>query len=204
MIFKNLFRHKRPPETASLTIVVGLGNPGQQYEQTRHNVGFLAVDILQQKLRFSEFQAEKKFQAMVSKGIHHGQKVALVKPLTFMNVSGQSVATLLNFHKCSPSELIVIHDDIDLPSGTIKTTLSSSSAGHNGVQNIIEMLGTQNFKRIRVGIGRPEKKDGECLPIHEYVLQRFTKEEEVWLKEIFESLHTTLENLIGEKPSTLD
>lgn len=200
MIFKNLFYHKKHVETTSL-VVVGLGNPGEKYRQTRHNVGFLAVDNLQEKLRFDEFQEERKFQVMMSKGVLDGKKIILIKPLTFMNASGEGVRDFLNFFKLSSEELVVIHDDVDLPSGTIKTTLSSSSAGHNGVQNIIDTLGTKNFKRIRIGIGRPEKKDGECLPIHEYVLQSFTKEEIIRLKEIFESLHTTLENFLGEKPS---
>lgn len=192
MIFKNLFHRRKPTETTSLIVVAGLGNPGQEYEQTRHNAGFLALDNLQEKFRFDEFQEEKKFQAMISRGTINERKIILLKPLTFMNASGESIRALLSFYKLSPHELIVIHDDVDLTPGTLRTTDSSSSAGHNGVQNIIDTLGTQDFKRIRIGIGRPEKTETGCLPVHEYVLQKFTPEEQTLLNPVFETIETTI------------
>lgn len=151
-------------------IIVGLGNPGRQYEHTRHNVGFDVMDAIAEKYNISI--SEKKHKALYGKGIIEGQKVVLAKPQTFMNLSGESVAELLNYYKIDPEEeLIVIFDDISLAPGNIRIRKKGSAGGHNGIKNIIAMTGTQNFKRIKVGVG--EKPKGWDLADH--VLGHFEK-----------------------------
>lgn len=153
-------------------IIVGLGNPGRQYAHTRHNVGFDTLDELIDKYGID---AEgKKFKALYGKGIIEGQRVVLAKPLTFMNLSGESVGQLVDFYKIDPtSELIVIYDDISLKPGQIRIRTKGSAGGHNGIKNIIAHLGTQEFMRIKVGVGeKPREYD-----LADYVLSRFSKEE---------------------------
>lgn len=171
-----------------MQLIVGLGNPGNEYERTRHNVGFMLLDTLYEQWEFPPFSDEKRFLALISTDTLNGEKVLLVKPTTFMNRSGDAVATIVHFYKITPSDITVIHDDLDIPFGTIKITDSSRAAGHNGVQDIIDALGTQNFPRIRIGISRP--KDGH-LPA-DHVLDRFTPEEESKLPDIFASVLTSL------------
>lgn len=168
-----------------MKIVIGLGNPGEKYTTTRHNAGFLCMDFLQKEFEFEPFAPDKKMSADISSGTIGSEKVLLVKPTTFMNDSGIAAQALLAFYKCSPADIVVIHDEIDLPLGTYKTTLSSRSAGHNGVQNIIDHLGTQDFFRIRLGVGRPDTKEGACISIHDYVLQKFLSLELESLGKIF-------------------
>ena len=144
-------------------LIAGLGNPGKQYEHTRHNVGFDVIDVMADKYNISV--TEKKHKALCGKGIIEGQKVVLAKPQTFMNLSGESVAELLNFYKSDPeTELIVIFDDISLAPGNIRVRKKGSAGGHNGIKNIIAMTGTQNFMRIKVGVG--EKPAGWDLADH--------------------------------------
>lgn len=146
-----------------MILIVGLGNPGKQYEHTRHNVGFDVIDVMADKYNISV--TEKKQKALCGKGIIEGQKVVLAKPQTFMNLSGESVAELLNFYKSDPeTELIVIFDDISLAPGNIRVRKKGSAGGHNGIKNIIAMTGTQNFMRIKVGVG--EKPAGWDLADH--------------------------------------
>lgn len=151
-----------------MILIVGLGNPGKQYEHTRHNVGFDVIDVIADKYNISV--TEKKHKALCGKGVIEGQKVVLAKPQTFMNLSGESVAELLNFYKSDPeTELIVIFDDISLAPGNIRVRKKGSAGGHNGIKNIIAMTGTQNFMRIKVGVG--EKPAGWDLA--DYVLGHF-------------------------------
>ena len=146
-----------------MILIVGLGNPGKQYEHTRHNVGFDVIDVMADKYNISV--TEKKHKALCGKGIIEGQKVVLAKPQTFMNLSGESVAELLNFYKSDPeTELIVIFDDFSLAPGNIRVRKKGSAGGHNGIKNIIAMTGTQNFMRIKVGVG--EKPAGWDLADH--------------------------------------
>lgn len=146
-----------------MILIVGLGNPGKQYKHTRHNVGFDVIDVMADKYNISV--TEKKHKALCGKGIIEGQKVVLAKPQTFMNLSGESVAELLNFYKSDPeTELIVIFDDISLAPGNIRVRKKGSAGGHNGIKNIIAMTGTQNFMRIKVGVG--EKPAGWDLADH--------------------------------------
>ena len=144
-------------------LIVGLGNPGKQYEHTRHNVGFDVMDAIADKYNISI--SEKKHRALCGKGVIEGQKVVLAKPQTFMNLSGESVAELLNYYKLDPeNELLVIFDDISLAPGGIRIRKKGSAGGHNGIKNIIAQTGTQNFMRIKVGVG--EKPKGWDLADH--------------------------------------
>ena len=162
-------------------LIVGLGNPGKQYENTRHNVGFDAVDLLVDEYRVPS--SGKQHKAMYGKGVIAGQKVILAKPLTYMNLSGESVRALVDYYKIDPEEeLIVIYDDISLEPGQLRIRPKGSAGGHNGIKNIIAHLGTQVFKRVKVGVG--EKPKGYDLA--DYVLSRFQKDERVLMEEAFE------------------
>lgn len=144
-------------------LIVGLGNPGKQYEHTRHNVGFDVMDAIADKYNISI--SEKKHKALCGKGVIEGQKVVLAKPQTFMNLSGESVAELVNYYKLDPEEeLLVIFDDICLAPGGLRIRKKGSAGGHNGVKNIIAQIGTQNFMRVKVGVG--EKPKGWDLADH--------------------------------------
>ena len=159
-------------------LIVGLGNPGKQYEHTRHNVGFDCLDALADQYNISI--CEKKHKALVGKGVIEGVKVVLAKPQTFMNLSGESVAELVNYYKLDPEdEMIVIFDDISLVPGNIRIRKKGSAGGHNGIKNIIAMTGTQNFMRIKVGVG--EKPKGWDLADH--VLGHFNKEDQAKVEE---------------------
>ena len=134
-------------------IVVGLGNPGRKYEHTRHNVGFDVVEILSQKYDIPIRKLRCK--AAVGEGTIRGERVVLAQPQTFMNLSGESVVQLLNWYKAEPSRLILIYDDVDLPEGKLRFRPSGSAGTHNGMRNIIYLVGREDFPRVRVGIGRP-------------------------------------------------
>lgn len=151
-------------------LIVGLGNPGPQYAQTRHNVGFQFVDYLAKKygINFSEF----RFNAHLAFGSIKGQEVILAKPLTFMNLSGQAVKPLVKSLGIAPFNLLIVYDDMDLPLGTVRFRPKGGSGGHRGMQSIIEALGHQDFPRLRFGIGRPSRGD----PV-DYVLGEFSEEE---------------------------
>jgi PTH1 family peptidyl-tRNA hydrolase len=135
-------------------LVIGLGNPGREYERTRHNMGFLTLDLLANKF---DIDIAKSFKhALIGEGRVNNQKVVLAKPQTFMNLSGNSVSELISWYKCEPNELIVIYDDVDLPLGNIRIRERGSSGSHNGMRSIIYQLGYDDFLRVRVGIGKPE------------------------------------------------
>jgi PTH1 family peptidyl-tRNA hydrolase len=153
-------------------LIVGLGNPDKRYEHTRHNIGFDVIDALADKYNISIH--EKKHKALCGTGAIEGVKVLLAKPQTYMNLSGESVAEILNFYKLDPeSEMLVIFDDISLEPGNIRIRKKGSAGGHNGIKNIIAMTGTQNFMRIKVGVG--EKPQGWDLA--DYVLGRMDSED---------------------------
>lgn len=155
-------------------VIVGLGNPDKKYEATRHNIGFDVIDAIAEKYNIDV--RDKKHKALVGSGVIEGMKVLLVKPLTYMNLSGESVAEVMNFYKLDPEEdMLVIFDDISLAPGNIRIRKKGSAGGHNGIKNIIAMTGTQNFMRIKVGVG--EKPAGWDLADH--VLGRFDKEDRV-------------------------
>ena len=159
-------------------LIVGLGNPTKQYEKTRHNIGFDVIDALADKYNISV--TEKKHKALCGRGAIEGQKVVLAKPQTFMNLSGESVVELLNYYKMDPeTEMIVIYDDISLAPGNIRIRKKGSAGGHNGIKNIIALTGTQNFLRIKVGVG--EKPKGWDLA--DYVLGRFNDEDRKYVED---------------------
>ena len=138
-------------------IIAGLGNPGRKYENTRHNMGFIAVDLLAEKYGIKVDKI--KFKALVGEGRIAGQKVLLVKPQTYMNLSGQSIREVMSFYKEDIENLIVIYDDIDIPTGTIRLRKKGSAGTHNGMRNIVYLLADDGFPRIRVGIGSDKKVD---------------------------------------------
>lgn len=153
-------------------IIAGLGNPGRQYENTRHNVGFSFIDKLAEKYNISVLEC--KHRAMIGKGYIEGQKVILVKPQTYMNLSGESIREILQYYKAeTENELIVIYDDISLAPGALRIRKKGSAGGHNGIKNIIAQTGTDVFKRIRIGVG--EKPAGYDLA--DYVLGHFSPSE---------------------------
>ena len=161
-------------------IIVGLGNPGKEYENTRHNAGFNSIDVLADKYNINIREAEHK--ALVGKGYIEGQKVILVKPQTYMNNSGEAVREITDYYKVDPeSELIVLYDDISLPVGALRIRDKGSAGGHNGIKSIIQHLGTQVFLRIKVGVG--DKNPNMDLVNH--VLGHFDKDDSAVMKESF-------------------
>ena len=162
-------------------IVAGLGNPGGKYEHTRHNCGFEVIDILAERYRIEV--SDRKFKALCGNGLIEGQKVLLMKPQTFMNLSGEAVQQAVAFYKADPaSQLIVLYDDISLQPGTIRIREKGSAGGHNGIKNIIQMLGDDHFLRIKIGTG--DKPEGWDLA--DYVLGRFPSSVQVTMTESFE------------------
>lgn len=138
-------------------LIVGLGNPGDKYKNTRHNLGFEVVDDLKRKLELGEFSLEEKFKAEIAKN----SEIILAKPTTFMNRSGFAVSPIAQFYKIAPENIIIVHDELDLPLGHIKVRMGGSDAGHHGVESVIEMLGTEKFIRVRLGIGVWQAISGE-------------------------------------------
>jgi PTH1 family peptidyl-tRNA hydrolase len=164
-----------------MKVIFGLGNPGKEYENTRHNIGFGIADKLKAKLNFPEFEKSNKFKAEISKAA----EIILVKPLAFMNLSGEVTRNVLDFYKLTADDIVVIHDDLDIAVGKYKIATDSSSAGHNGVQNIIDTLGTQKFKRVRIGIGEEKGDAIVCrLDAHDFVLDKFSEEEQKKIADI--------------------
>lgn len=161
-----------------MKLIVGLGNPGKQYEDTRHNIGFKVIDKLAHDLDIQLDQAKHK--GLYGMRNISGEKVFLLKPLTYMNLSGESIRAVMDYYQIEPDELVVIYDDLDLPVGKIRLRQKGSPGGHNGIKSTIAHLGTDNFNRIRVGIDRP--KNG--MKVTDYVLGRFSKEEEELMIEV--------------------
>jgi PTH1 family peptidyl-tRNA hydrolase len=164
-----------------MKVIVGLGNPGKEYIETRHNLGFKVLEKLAQKLGVS-FKFEKKFKAEIAEKNLDNEKVLLAKPQTFMNNSGESVLKIVNFYKITNQNLIIVYDDIDLDLGEIRET-GKSSAGHKGAESILNRLGTNKIRRYRVGIKNPNLKK---QPIDIFVLQKFSPKEKEALKEVIQ------------------
>lgn len=158
-------------------LIVGLGNPGKEYEATRHNAGFWWVDELAHT-HGSSFRADAKFHGLVAKATLHGHEVHLLKPQTFMNVSGRAVGAVAQFYKLEPAQILVVHDELDLPPGSVKLKLGGGHGGHNGLKDIITHLGTRDFWRLRIGIGHP----GERTEVVDYVLNAPRKEEQMLIE----------------------
>lgn len=172
--------------------IVGLGNPGSRYADTRHNVGFMALDRLAERWGIS-FQ-QSRFNALLGEGTVNGVKAVLLQPQTFMNLSGESVAAYRSFFKVRTEDLIVVYDDLDTPLGQIRLRFKGSAGGHNGIKSIIQQIGAQDFNRIRIGISRPEPD----RDVANYVLSPFSKSERELLTQVLEmtcdALEQTMDN----------
>ncbi len=166
--------------TPDTYLLIGLGNPGREYRNSRHNVGFMLIDRIAVRLNARGMKLQSK--ALVMSGMYEERKIILAKPQTYMNLSGQSVQGLLHFYKIPFENLIVAHDDLDLPFGTIRIRPGGGPGGQRGMASTIEQLGTKDFPRLRIGIGRPP---GRMDP-KDYVLQNFSKEEQKLLSDILD------------------
>jgi PTH1 family peptidyl-tRNA hydrolase len=164
-------------ESEHMKLIVGLGNPGKKYAKTRHNVGFMIVDALRETLtadpNLSHWELSKKFNAEVCGGTSGKQQFVLAKPMTFMNDSGQAVQLVAHFYKLTPADIIVVHDDKDLPLGAVKVQTDRGDAGHNGVRSIIAHIGTKEFTRVRIGVASDNErkmKDTAKFVLHKFGL----------------------------------
>jgi PTH1 family peptidyl-tRNA hydrolase len=166
----------------SIRLIVGLGNPGPEYEQTRHNAGFWLLDNLANSLPGTRLQRETRFNALLAKSAIGGNEVWLLEPQTFMNRSGQSVGALARFYKIAPDEVLVVHDELDLAPGVAKMKKGGSSGGHNGLKDITAALGTQDYWRLRLGIGHPRALNSQQA-VADFVLHRPRKEEQSLIEE---------------------
>ena len=175
-------------------LIVGLGNPTREYERTRHNVGFDTIDVLADKINTDV--SEKKFKGLYGKGMLGGERVILLKPQTFMNLSGESVRAAADFYKIPPDHILVIYDDISLDVGHLRIRTKGSAGGHNGIKNIIAHLGTQEFPRIKIGVGaKPPRMD-----LADYVLSRFSAEDRRVMETAFKDAAQAAQVLIEEGP----
>jgi PTH1 family peptidyl-tRNA hydrolase len=172
-------------------LIVGLGNPGPKYQETRHNAGFMVLDRLAETIRLSVDRT--KFASLCGEGNWLGERLVLIKPQTFMNLSGRAVADAARFYKVPPADIVVVHDELDLPYGQIRLKEGGGHGGHNGLRSIIAELGSADFLRLRIGIGRPDKGSAE-----KYVLAPFTAEESGFVRHVTEGACEALAMLLQE------
>lgn len=177
-----------------MKIIAGLGNPGSEYAATKHNVGFMLIDALADKLNVSASEWQEKNDALIAKVRIGAESVLLVKPLTYMNESGRAIAPLMNFYKLDATDLIVVHDDMDIPTGTIRLRKKGSAGGHNGIKSILAHVGDENFSRVRIGIGRPLPK----WTVVNHVLAPFTAEDVPKIKAAIEYLLPAVECIVTD------
>ncbi len=163
-------------------LLVGLGNPGPEYIKNRHNIGFMAIDAIAHEYGISSFR--KKYKGQMAEGKIDGRKVILLKPETYMNLSGASVAELASYYKITPDRIVVFHDELDLPFGKIRLKVGGGAAGHNGLKSLDQYLGNQNYVRVRIGIDHPGDRD----MVSHYVLADFAKDESAALDDILSPL----------------
>lgn len=183
-----------------IRLVVGLGNPGQQYEKTRHNAGFTFLDTVADSYS-ANWQKSVQFQGEIATIVSAGNKIVLLKPMTYMNRSGASVAAVLRYYKIQPDEMLVAHDELDLPEATIRLKKDGGHAGHNGLRDIIAQTGTKDFFRLRIGIGRPVIP---AMAVADYVLSRPTKQTSEQLELMCQSIVSRLGLLLNGDPKALD
>lgn len=179
---------------ASVVLLVGLGNPGQQYAMNRHNIGFMALDAIAQEYDFPAFR--NKYDAEYSEKTIDSVKVVLLKPQTFMNLSGKSVGKVMQFYKLKPDQIYVFHDDLDLAPGKVRIKTGGGNGGHNGLKSIDGLIGNA-YHRIRLGIGRPALRG----QVSSYVLSNFTQDDEQWLIPLLSSLAINLNHLLKKPPT---
>ncbi|MHB0952677.1 MAG: aminoacyl-tRNA hydrolase [Allorhizobium sp.] len=179
-----------------MIIIAGLGNPGAKYSENRHNIGFMAVDAIHRRYAFSPWS--KKFKAEIAEGEIAGEKVLLMKPQTFMNLSGESVGEAMRFFKLQPSDIIAIHDELDLPAGKIRMKTGGGHGGHNGLKSLDAHCGKE-YRRLRMGIGHPGDKER----VHGHVLGDFAKTDRVWLEPLLDALADNAAMLVKGEESQL-
>lgn len=180
-----------------MILIVGLGNPGEKYKNTRHNIGFRIIDEFRKKFNFPDFKSSKKFGAEISDNFFERKKIILAKPEKFMNNSGLAVKFLTVNYKIPATNLWIVHDDIDLSFGKIRISRARGPAGHKGVQSVIGKIGTKNFIRFRIGI-RPKHYRKLVCGTEKFVLQKFTKREEKMVKEIIQRTILAVEMTLKE------
>ncbi len=190
-LFKQIETQKEPPAPVSL-VIVGLGNPGDKYKYTRHNAGFLALSYISQKLGVDINKS--KFKALCTECTIANKRVLLMLPQTFMNNSGEAVKAALDFYKLTPENVLVIFDDISLPCGKMRIRRNGSAGGHNGIKSIIAHTGSENFARIKIGVG--EKPHPE-MDLADWVLSSFSKDEQKSLFDMFSNVHSALEAIVN-------
>ncbi|HCL65017.1 MAG TPA: aminoacyl-tRNA hydrolase [Rhizobium sp.] len=179
-----------------MIIIAGLGNPGAKYSENRHNIGFMAVDAIHRRYTFSPWS--KKFKAEIAEGEIAGEKVLLMKPQTFMNLSGESVGEAMRFFKLQPSDIIAIHDELDLPAGKVRMKTGGGHGGHNGLKSLDSHCGKE-YRRLRMGIGHPGDKER----VHGHVLGDFAKTDRVWLEPLLDALADNAAMLVKGEESQL-
>ncbi|CAN5599830.1 aminoacyl-tRNA hydrolase [soil metagenome] len=162
-----------PVEWVLPRLIVGLGNPGAKYDRTRHNIGFEVIDALAKSYPDISLVENKRFQGVAGEFRSAGERTILLKPTTFMNISGQAVRAVLDWYKLDPASVLVVYDDMDLPTGKLRLRLSGGAGGHNGMKSIIAHLGTQEFPRLRIGIGSTDKSGDKDSAVVSHVLGRF-------------------------------
>jgi PTH1 family peptidyl-tRNA hydrolase len=177
-------------------LLVGLGNPGPQYETTRHNAGFLMLDLLAEAEGINWEGGTNRFGGEMAKGRVLGEECILLKPMTFMNLSGRSVGEVMRFFKFSPSDVIVLHDELDVPAGKVKAREGGGAGGHNGIRSIIKETGVEDFHRVKLGIGKPVENEPAGTG---WVLGQFTDDELLALQnEMFESVKVRLKGIFDK------
>ncbi len=186
-----LSRFGRPRSAVRVKLIIGLGNPGKEYESTRHNVGWDTIDLLAK--RHHIFVKSRRNRALVGEGAIAGEKVVLAKPLTFMNLSGEAVGGLARRYRINPEDIIVICDDVNLDLGRLRIRARGSAGGHNGLKSIIHSLGTEDFPRVRIGVGSPQHAD-----MVKHVLSRFNRAERVIVKETVDEAADAIEMILTE------
>lgn len=185
-----------------IKLIVGLGNPGDKYKNTRHNFGFAVVDALAKKYDAEKFNLEKKFHAEIAKANVAGEIVTLMKPQTFMNLSGKSVQLFAQYFKIKPDEIVVIHDELDILLGKMKVRQGGSAAGNHGIESIMETLGREDFVRLRLGIGVDKTLAGEHKEVHfkaeEFVISEFEAKEKSKVKSMIKRAVTAVDILLKD------
>lgn len=177
-----------------MKLIVGLGNPSEAYQHTRHNTGFMALDYFAESCQ-AEFHLATQFKGMLASVLMNGHKALLLKPMTYMNLSGESVQAVMHYYKISCEDLLVISDDLDSPTGRVRVRANGSAGGHNGHKNIMTHLGTTEYKRIKIGIGR-----SPVIPVVDWVLQRFSESERPLIKQAIEQTSSAIRDFILDVP----
>jgi PTH1 family peptidyl-tRNA hydrolase len=174
-----------------IQLIVGLGNPGKEYAETRHNAGFWFIDLLARQ-HGASFKAESRYHGHTSRITVHGRECRLLKPFTYMNRSGQSVSSLANYYRISPPEILVAHDELDLPAGSIRLKSGGGHAGHNGLRDIISASGSRDFQRLRIGIDHPADR----AAVVDYVLSRPSQPDRQAIEQALEAAAECLEDIL--------